>query len=81
MLTAVLTVHVVASRPTRRRMTHPRTTHAAGGYREINLNVGCPSDRGQGNCNYGAVLMQDGGGLVGACMANIIDEVNPDPAY
>lgn len=47
------------------------------GYREINLNVGCPSDRGQGNCNYGAVLMEDGGGLVGACMAEIIDEVPP----
>lgn len=37
------------------------------GYREINLNVGCPSDRVQSGC-FGAVLMRDPA-LVGDCLA------------
>ena len=37
------------------------------GYREINLNVGCPSDRVQSGA-FGACLMQEPG-LVGACVA------------
>ncbi|MCL4674817.1 MAG: tRNA dihydrouridine(20/20a) synthase DusA [Pararhodobacter sp.] len=37
------------------------------GYREINLNVGCPSDRVQSGC-FGAVLMKTPG-LVGDCLA------------
>ncbi len=37
------------------------------GYREINLNVGCPSDRVQGG-HFGACLMADPG-LVAACVA------------
>ncbi|MCA2010864.1 tRNA dihydrouridine(20/20a) synthase DusA [Cereibacter sphaeroides] len=37
------------------------------GYDEINLNVGCPSDRVQSGC-FGAVLMKTPG-LVGECLA------------
>jgi len=37
------------------------------GYDEINLNVGCPSDRVQSGC-FGAVLMKDPA-LVGECLA------------
>jgi len=37
------------------------------GYREINLNVGCPSDRVQSGC-FGAILMQSPA-LVGECVA------------
>ena len=37
------------------------------GYREINLNVGCPSDRVQ-NARFGACLMREPG-LVGDCVA------------
>ncbi len=29
------------------------------GYREINLNVGCPSDKVSGKGSFGAVLMLD----------------------
>ncbi|MCR9127737.1 MAG: tRNA dihydrouridine(20/20a) synthase DusA [Rhodobacteraceae bacterium] len=39
----------------------------AAGYREINLNVGCPSDRVQSGC-FGAVLMERPG-LVADCVA------------
>lgn len=41
------------------------------GYDEINLNVGCPSDRVQSGC-FGAVLMQRPG-LVADCVAAMID--------
>ncbi|KPQ07229.1 MAG: tRNA-dihydrouridine synthase A [Rhodobacteraceae bacterium HLUCCA12] len=37
------------------------------GYREINLNVGCPSDRVQSGC-FGAILMRDPA-LVGDCVS------------
>ena len=40
------------------------------GYDEINLNVGCPSDRVQSGC-FGAVLMQQPG-LVADCVAAMI---------
>ncbi|WP_249218829.1 tRNA dihydrouridine(20/20a) synthase DusA [Falsirhodobacter algicola] len=40
------------------------------GYDEINLNVGCPSDRVQSGC-FGAVLMKDPA-LVGRCVAAMI---------
>lgn len=40
---------------------------AEAGYAEINLNVGCPSDRVQSGC-FGAVLMKTPG-LVGECLA------------
>jgi len=40
---------------------------AEAGYREINLNVGCPSDRVQSGC-FGAVLMKTPD-LVGECAA------------
>lgn len=43
-----------------------RISHDAG-YREVNLNVGCPSDRVQSGC-FGAVLMRDPA-LVGDCLA------------
>ncbi|MCX7645497.1 MAG: tRNA dihydrouridine(20/20a) synthase DusA [Rhodobacteraceae bacterium] len=43
---------------------------AAMGYDEINLNVGCPSDRVQSGC-FGAVLMQRPG-LVADCVAAMI---------
>lgn len=43
---------------------------AAYGYDEINLNVGCPSDRVQSGC-FGAVLMERPG-LVADCVAAMI---------
>ena len=42
------------------------------GYAEINLNVGCPSDRVQSGC-FGAVLMERPG-LVADCVAAMIGE-------
>lgn len=44
---------------------------AERGYDEINLNVGCPSDRVQSGC-FGAVLMERPG-LVADCVAAMID--------
>jgi tRNA-dihydrouridine synthase A len=44
------------------------------GYDEINLNVGCPSDRVQSG-TFGAVLMKDPG-LVAACCAAMRDAVD-----
>ena len=44
------------------------------GYREINLNVGCPSDRVQ-NGRFGACLMREPA-LVGACVAAIRQAVS-----
>lgn len=46
---------------------------AAWGYDEINLNVGCPSDRVKGG-NFGACLMADPG-LVAKCVASMIAAV------
>ncbi len=45
---------------------------APWGYDEINLNVGCPSDRVQSGC-FGAVLMERPG-LVAECLAAMIAE-------
>ena len=45
---------------------------APWGYDEINLNVGCPSDRVQSGC-FGAVLMERPG-LVAECVAAMIAE-------
>ena len=45
------------------------------GYDEVNLNVGCPSDRVQSGC-FGAVLMRDPE-LVRDCMAAIAENVGP----
>lgn len=47
---------------------------AQAGYDEINLNVGCPSDRVQSG-TFGAVLMKDPG-LVAACCAAMRDAVD-----
>ncbi len=47
---------------------------ADAGYDEINLNVGCPSDRVQSGC-FGAVLMKDPA-LVAACFAAMA-EISP----
>ena len=44
------------------------------GYNEINLNVGCPSDRVQSG-TFGAVLMQEPG-LVAECCAAMIEAVD-----
>ncbi len=41
------------------------------GYDEINLNVGCPSDRVQSGC-FGAVLMERPA-LVADCVAAMLD--------
>jgi tRNA-dihydrouridine synthase A len=49
---------------------------APWGYDEVNLNVGCPSDRVQSGC-FGAVLMERPG-LVADCVAAMI-EVSPVP--
>ncbi len=46
----------------------------AWGYDEINLNVGCPSDRVQSGC-FGAVLMERPQ-LVADCVAAMISEAN-----
>lgn len=47
---------------------------AAAGYDEINLNVGCPSDRVQAGC-FGAALMREPA-LVARCVAAMRDEVD-----
>lgn len=47
---------------------------AEAGYDEINLNVGCPSDRVQSGC-FGAVLMEQPG-LVANCVAAMRDAVD-----
>lgn len=47
---------------------------AAAGYDEINLNIGCPSDRVQSGC-FGAVLMERPG-LVADCVAAMRDAVD-----
>lgn len=47
---------------------------AAAGYDEINLNVGCPSDRVQAGC-FGAALMREPE-RVGACVAAMRDAVD-----
>ncbi|SFF76853.1 tRNA-U16,U17-dihydrouridine synthase [Roseobacter denitrificans OCh 114] len=44
------------------------------GYREINLNVGCPSDRVQSGC-FGAVLMENPG-LVADCVSAMREAVD-----
>ncbi len=44
---------------------------AEAGYDEVNLNVGCPSDRVQSGC-FGAVLMETPG-LVADCVAAMIE--------
>ncbi len=49
---------------------------ADAGYDEINLNVGCPSDRVQSGC-FGAVLMEQPG-LVADCVAEMIAAVDVD---
>jgi len=49
---------------------------AAFGYREINLNVGCPSDRVRQGC-FGAALMRRPG-LVGECVAAMIAAAGAD---
>lgn len=69
------------------------TIAAEWGYDEINLNVGCPSDRVQGG-NFGACLMRDPA-LVAHCVAAMkaevaipvtvkcrigVDEQDPEPA-
>lgn len=46
------------------------------GYREINLNIGCPSDRVQSGC-FGAVLMKTPA-LVGDCLAAMRAATGPD---
>src|SRR5699024_9459197 len=45
------------------------------GFREINLNIGCPSDRVQSGC-FGAVLMRDPA-LVAACLAAMREAAPP----
>lgn len=47
------------------------------GFDEINLNVGCPSDRVQSGC-FGAALMREPG-RVAACVAAMIDAAGPVP--
>lgn len=49
---------------------------ADAGYDEINLNVGCPSDRVQSGC-FGAVLMEQPA-LVAECVAEMIAAVDVD---
>jgi tRNA-dihydrouridine synthase A len=49
---------------------------AKAGYDEINLNVGCPSDRVQSGA-FGAVLMKDPG-LVAQCVAAMRDVIDID---
>ena len=55
--------------PTRRSWPRPRGSAQAFGYDEINLNVGCPSDRVQSG-RFGACLMREPA-LVAECMAAI----------
>jgi tRNA-dihydrouridine synthase A len=47
------------------------------GFDEVNLNVGCPSDRVQSGC-FGAALMRDPG-LVAECVGAMIDAAAPVP--
>jgi tRNA-dihydrouridine synthase A len=47
------------------------------GFNEINLNVGCPSDRVQSGC-FGAALMRSPG-LVADCVAAMIDAAGDTP--
>ncbi len=47
------------------------------GFAEINLNVGCPSDRVRAGC-FGAALMLDPA-LVGECVAALIEAAAPVP--
>ncbi len=54
----------------RRNWRRRRGSAADEGYDEINLNVGCPSDRVQSGC-FGAVLMKQPG-LVADCVAAMI---------
>ncbi|WP_308915119.1 tRNA dihydrouridine(20/20a) synthase DusA [Jannaschia sp. LMIT008] len=49
----------------------------AQGYAEVNLNVGCPSDRVQSGC-FGAVLMKDPA-LVAHCVEAMIDATDGVP--
>jgi tRNA-dihydrouridine synthase A len=49
---------------------------ADAGYDEINLNVGCPSDRVQSGC-FGAILMEQPG-LVADCVAEMAAAVDVD---
>jgi tRNA-dihydrouridine synthase A len=49
---------------------------AAAGYDEINLNVGCPSDRVQSGC-FGAVLMEQPA-LVASCLLAMRDAADID---
>jgi tRNA-dihydrouridine synthase A len=51
-------------------LARPRRSRQRYGYDEINLNVGCPSDRVQSGC-FGAVLMERPG-LVADCVAAMI---------
>jgi tRNA-dihydrouridine synthase A len=46
------------------------------GFDEINLNVGCPSDRVQSGC-FGAVLMRDPGLVAEICAAMIVAQPRP----
>ncbi len=57
-------------------LAHAVRLAAAYGYAEINLNVGCPSDRVQSGC-FGAVLMERPA-LVAACVA-AMREASPVP--
>ncbi|WP_050932035.1 tRNA dihydrouridine(20/20a) synthase DusA [Aestuariivita boseongensis] len=50
-------------------LAHAARLGQAAGYDEINLNVGCPSDRVQSGC-FGAVLMERPG-LVAECVAEM----------
>ena len=50
-------------------LSHAARLGQAAGYDEINLNVGCPSDRVQSGC-FGAVLMEQPG-LVAECVAEM----------
>lgn len=44
------------------------------GYKEINMNVGCPSEKGQSVCTYGAALMANPS-LVGECIRSMAQAV------
>ena len=55
------------------KLAEAATIGASWGYDEINLNVGCPSDRVQGG-NFGACLMADPS-LVARCVRSMIDAV------
>ncbi|MDZ4312172.1 MAG: tRNA dihydrouridine(20/20a) synthase DusA [Cypionkella sp.] len=57
-----------------RELAQATRISGAWGYDEINLNVGCPSDRVQSGC-FGAVLMERPS-LVAECVAAMIAEAN-----